>query len=371
MAKQPGPWFWQARNGWYVIHDGHRHRLGAHPDGAAKPVQSKKTGRWNAPPEILEAFHKLMGTDPAAAEADEAIVNILDDFITWTKENRAERTAERYEDIIQDFVKFKGMGRLGVQELTSEHVTRWLNARPKWGPTTKRNAITAIQRGFNWACKNRGLNKRGGNPIKGMEKPEANTRTEIITPAEFEKLLKAVPDEAFRDLLIVSYDSGGRPFEVKRLEKKHLQLEKQRAVIPKEEAKGKRHPRTIYFPTAKSIEIIKRLAEKYPTGPLFRNRRGNAWTGMAVKCRFEDMDDVLGRRITHYSFRHGFITRKLVAGVDSHVVASLAGHRDTSMIDRVYSHVADDHEFMLKEASKDITPATDSAAASPAPEREG
>jgi hypothetical protein len=25
-----------------------------------------------------------------------------------------------------------------------------------WGPTTKRNAITALQRAFNWAVKNRG-----------------------------------------------------------------------------------------------------------------------------------------------------------------------------------------------------------------------
>ena len=48
------------------------------------------------------------------------------------------------------------------------------------------------------------------------------------------------------------------------------------------------------------------------------------------------------------------MTRKLRAGVDSHVVAALVGHKDTKMIDSVYSHVADDHEFMLDAAKKNI-----------------
>ena len=49
-------------------------------------------------------------------------------------------------------------------------------------------------------------------------------------------------------------------------------------------------------------------------------------------------------------FRHGFITRKLIAGVDSHVVAALSGHSNTKMLDDTYSHIADDHRFMLEAA---------------------
>src|SRR5439155_27208329 len=126
------------------------------------------------------------------------------------------------------------------------------------------------------------------------------------------------------------------------------------AVIPAEEAKGKRYPRTIYFPTDRSIESVKRLCDALPSGPLFRNRLGNKWTGNAVKCRLEDLDQVLGRRITHYALRHAFVTRKLVAGVDSHVLSKLTGHRDSKMIDAVYSHVADDYEYMLRQASRDL-----------------
>ena len=60
------------------------------------------------------------------------------------------------------------------------------------------------------------------------------------------------------------------------------------------------------------------------------------------------------KRFNHYAFRRTFITRKIIAGVDSHVVAKLSGHQSTAMIDRHYSAVADDHEFMLRQAERDI-----------------
>ena len=50
--------------------------------------------------------------------------------------------------------------------------------------------------------------------------------------------------------------------------------------------------------------------------------------------------------------RHTQITRSLQAGVDSHVVARLSGHQNTHQLDRTYSHVADDYDFMLREAKK-------------------
>ena len=71
-----------------------------------------------------------------------------------------------------------------------------------------------------------------------MEKPEAKRRATIVTTEEFDELLRHVDDIPFRDLLIVSYDSGSRPQETKQLEARHIQADKQRAVIPGEEAKG-------------------------------------------------------------------------------------------------------------------------------------
>jgi integrase len=361
MARKPTPWWWENESGWYVNHQGKRHFLGKHPEGAARPQKSKKTGRWNAPPAIEEEFRKLLGSQPPPAATGDSVVQILDDFISWCQENRAARTAQRYQDFCQDFVHASEggirFGALPITSLSSRQVTAWLNQRPTWGPTTKKNAITAIARGLNWAVKNRGLDR---NPVRGMDKPEARRRSSIVTPEELEALLKKATGP-FADLLTVSYDSGARPFEIKELERRHIDFDKQRAVIPADEAKGRRYPRTIYFPTARGMEILHRLCALHPTGPLFRNRLGNKWTAFAVKCAFARLEKVIGKRVKHYDLRRTFITRKIIAGVDSDVVAKLSGHQSTAMIDRHYSAVANDHEFMLKMAAQDLTPSPDSS----------
>jgi integrase len=362
MAKKPAPWYWEARNGWYVLIGGQRHFLGEHPADAPAPQKSKKTRRWNTPTRIDDAFHRLMRGESVhpAPEGGDTLVQVLDDFITWSKENRAKLTALGYEKFCQDFVNASEggvkLGLLPVARLTSRHVTAWLNQRPTWGPTTKKNAITAIQAGLNWAVSNRGLER---NPLRGMKKPEAKRRREIVTPEEFEAILGKVTGP-FADLLTVSYDSGARPFEVKELERRHVEFDRQRALFSADEAKGRKYPRTIYFPTQRSMDVIRRLCEEHPQGPIFRNNRGNKWTGDAVKCVFARLEGVIGKRVKHYDFRRTFITRKIVAGVDSHVVAKLSGHQSTAMIDRHYSAVANDHEFMLKMAAQDIIPATNS-----------
>ncbi len=360
MARKPSPWYREERGEWCVTIAGRHHRLGAHPPDAPAPVKSRKTGRWNAPEAIEREFRRLLdapdGDAPhAAPHAPDGgtVVEVLDAFITWCKENRAGRTAARYGDLCQRLVSAPvggvKVGTLPALSLTPRHITSWLDANPSWGPTTKRNAITAVMRGLNWAVKNLGLAR---NPIKGMEKPEARKATSVVSPEEFERLLAAVKDARFRDLLAVSYDTGCRPQEAKALEARHLQLDKKRAVLPASEAKGRKHPRTIYLPTARSLEAVTRLARLHPEGPLFRNRLGNRWTGMAVKCRMEDLEGVLGRRVTHYTLRHSRITDWLVSGVDSHVVAKLSGHQDSSMLDSTYSHVQDDYEYMLGQAAR-------------------
>jgi integrase len=396
MARPAKPWYWKARKIWCIYHKGEKVLLGPDRDEAfrkyhqimAKPDLQRQPVRWGA------------------------IAAVLDDFLTWTEENRAAKTFTRYRDFIRSFVM--NYGRMETSDLNPSHVTAWLSAHKGWNSTTQRNAITALQRGFNWAVKNRGLTS---NPIRGMEKPEAKCRNAVITEEEFDKMLKHVRDVEFRDLLIVSYDSGSRPQETKRLEVRHLQLDKQRAIIPGEEAKLGR-TRTIYFPTERSVEILNRLAKKHPAGPVFRNSIGRPWTVFAVKLRFERIQISIGReamarrgisstisdediealagklhktklnkatgketvkdpaelrreakrkladkeakqyarRFRHYELRHSFVTRKLRAGVDSHVVAALVGHKDTKMIDTVYSHVADDYEFMLEAAKQDLKP---------------
>ena len=79
-------------------------------------------------------------------------------------------------------------------------------------------------------------------------------------------------------------------------------------------------------------------------------------------CVFARLEKTLGKRVTHYDLRRTFITRKIIAGVDSHVVATLSGHQSTAMIDKHYSAVARDDGFLLEQAKRDLSPGGGGAA---------
>jgi len=166
--------------------------------------------------------------------------------------------------------------------------------------------ITALKRAFNWALK-MGLVER--NPIAAMKKPAAKKRDKVISPSEYTRLLENVPDQQFKDLLVVSYETGCRPQEVKTLEARHVDFANKRWVLPTLESKGKRKPRVVYA-TASVLAILDRLTKQYPEGKLFRNRRGSPWSASAVKCRFVRLEKKLGVRYCQYAFRHSFAHRK-------------------------------------------------------------
>lgn len=192
------------------------------------------------------------------------------------------------------------------------------------------------------------------NPIKGMEKPTPKTRTTVITPEEFEEIIGNYDEQdPFRQLITVAFDCGCRPFEITGLEARHVDIRKSRAVIQAEEAK-KNIQRAFYFGTERSLAIIKKLVKERPSGLLFVNTAGTAWNGFNIRCRFQRLQKSgkVSKRYFLYAMRHSYITRKLVAGVDSHTVAALSGHRSTSQLDRTYSHIADDYEYMLEQARR-------------------
>ena len=56
-------------------------------------------------------------------------------------------------------------------------------------------------------------------------------------------------------------------------------------MFPVKESKGKKLPRVVYLPDT-AIDIVKRLADAYPTGAIFRNADGVPWKRYAINCAF-------------------------------------------------------------------------------------
>ena len=60
-------------------------------------------------------------SSPAKKTATDSVVAILDEFLTWSYENRATRTADRYKDFCQSFCDT--YGRLRVADLDDQETT--------------------------------------------------------------------------------------------------------------------------------------------------------------------------------------------------------------------------------------------------------
>src|SRR5262245_30801839 len=117
------PWYRASKGKWYVVVGGRKVPLGPHPDGAPPPKKGK--GGWNAPPEIMAAFYKLMAADPASLPKPEEIkvCQVLDLFLGWSEQHHKPDTYGWYLHFLQDFCDLFGM--LPARELKPLHVTRW------------------------------------------------------------------------------------------------------------------------------------------------------------------------------------------------------------------------------------------------------
>jgi integrase len=269
-------------------------------------------------------YHEIMAGLRDVA-ADDSCVRIIDEFLEWTKNNREASTYNWYLPILQSFSET--IGNLKVSELKPYHVTRWQSGH---------HAIRCVQRAFNWAVRQGHIER---SPVANMEKPTLIPRDTIITPEQFTLLFNKIKDQEFRDFVTVLWETGCRPKEVRIVEAKHIVNKTWFFEIKK--SKGKRKHRIVHL-TPNALAITQRLMQLHPTGPLFRNTKSNPWTKNAIGLRFDNLSDKLGFPVTAYVFRHSWATLALKRGVDPVTVATLMGHSDTRMLERVYQHLGKD-----------------------------
>lgn len=423
MPHTPRPFYRAPRRTWFVAIGRKQHPLGKHPEGLPEPRKGRD-GSWIVPPEILQAYHQKMAeaddaevdepTPCAGADSAPYVAVVIDEFVGWLRKrveegSKEQRTLDWYADYLTSFLEhLRGqevprprVPTLTVDQLRPSHVQGWVDAQPGW-KTGRRGAVVAVQRALNWAAKSGRLAAVGGrSPLAGMEKPAQGRRELVVKPEEFEAALAAVADPEFRDLMVVSWETGARPHELFTAEASYLDEAGSRWIFPIRKSKGRRIQRVVYL-TERALEVVRRLSLKHRSGPLFRNTDGRPWCFSSVKCRFQNLRVTLGRmkiegmglvppklprlkaaqrgdgrlraeherrvkerrrkindlarqhgpRYNLYAFRHSFITEALVRGVDAVTVSVLAGHRDTTMISRHYAHLTDKADHLREAARK-------------------
>lgn len=366
--KFPKPWCRKNR-GWYVTLDGEQIPL----------------GKERA--EAMAAYHKLMQEPRQERKVSSLSVAVLiDRFLDHVEKNLASDTYVWYQSRLQCFVS--RYPDLFLKDLKPFHVQEWIDDIDQ-SAGTKRNYARSIQRCLAW-CEEMGHIER--SPIAKFKKPGGGKRDKIISPVEYETILSFVRNDAFRDLLIVTWETGCRPQESLIVEARHVDIERCRWFIPKDEAKGRQHDRCVYL-NDRALEITRKLMLAHPDGKLFRNSDGSDWTTDSVNCAFVLLQGRLGKRHVEtqkttrkrvskdqkaahlaelarqrkernrlarkhgekyclYHFRHTWMNRLLTSGVDSLTVAILAGHVDASTLATTYQHLSQNSVFLLEQAKR-------------------
>ncbi len=222
------------------------------------------------------------------------------------------------------------------------HLTKWFEDKT-WSSTTKNDAMGVVKRAFNWATEEGYFTY---NPISQVRNPPAKRRDIFYTAEQWKQVRNAArgPIVDFLDFL---WSTGCRPQEARTLEARHFNEDL--VIFALEESKGEKYQHVLFL-TPESQSIVQKLAKKYPRGPLFRNRNGRAWTKDSVKCVLTRISKKVGFRVIAYGARHGYATNALVQGVDAISVSHLMGHKSPAMVAEVYSHLAQNHDFLKKQA---------------------
>lgn len=315
----------KGRTCWYVEIDGKQINLGTDKEAA------------------FEEYHRLMaGSTPVTARTP--VVSVLDQFLVWTKDNKAPDTYKWYHHHLQRFARFIGP-KLRLGDLLPGKVDAWLKKDFKDASDTGKNgAVRAVSRAFNWARKQRLIKE---NPIYGMERPAAEPREVYITPEQWVQVFAEIKEsDPFYDVLVFLRETGCRPIEA-RIAEAHHWNRKDTITLERKNSKGKKVKRVIRLNT-QAQGIVKKLALKRPEGPLFRNRRGKPWTASAIDQAFGAIEEKLGFPFFPYAVRHTFCTDALMREVDPVTVSVLMGHKDAKMVMEVYSHLVQQNKFLEK-----------------------
>lgn len=236
------------------------------------------------------------------------------------------------------------------------NVTKFLEGRPTWGKTTRFNATTAIKRAWSWALAEGHVTL---NPIVRMKRPKPGKRDQIPDDRDLDLFIRTAKP-SFREFLTFISQAGCRSGEARIMERRHVNLADRevRFQIGEDKTSGKTgKPRVIHLNEA-AWATLTRLTHLYPTGPLFRNSQGRAWTRYAINCASRKIREraSLDARCVPYAFRHQWATDALAQGRSIAIVVEMMGN-SPEIVAKTYSHLSE-KKPLLMEIAEGVRPKT-------------
>ena len=330
MARPPSVWFREEDGYYYTTRN--RKQIKLSQDKA----------------EATRAFHALMAAGVAPDNRRPTVARLADEFLEQSKAENEPGTYETHRRFLQSFCDH-AKGRK-APDIRPEHMAAWLKANPGWGQSTRTLATQIVKAAFNLAVLN---GKIDGNPIAKAKQAGFSHRDRILTADEREKIRNRATGN-FRDFWMALEQTGARPYsEIGRMTADMIDWEEGSVTLPKHKTSKKGKKRTVYL-TPDMVVLLRRLAEKRPTGRLFLTNRGTPWSSYNCCYWLKRFDQELGiKGIVIYSARHTFICDALERGVPLAMVAELVGN-SVKVLLKYYVHLSEKKDALRAAALKAI-----------------
>ncbi|MFT4063192.1 tyrosine-type recombinase/integrase [Paraburkholderia sp.] len=318
-----------------------------------------------------QEYHAL-GThesfDDAKAEAEEwaralshgvsakavTVKDVCADYVSDLKVRRSVQSgtdaAGRFRRLVDD----AKIGRLTLDKLRTTHLRTWLHEQvdDAEDPDELRRAkdsanrnLATLKAALNHALKNRlVLTDAGWKTVMKFE-GVGRRRESALTADQVGALLAKLPDD-LRPLMAALAYVPSRPGEVAALRVRDFDPRQGTLAL-----EGKTGRRVVPLSTA-AIAFFKTHTKSKTAGALlFAQAHGVAWNRHAWKKPFRAAADAAGLSddVVAYTIRHTAITNLIAAGVDSVLVARLAG-TSVEMIQKHYEHADDGRVRKLLDA---------------------
>ncbi len=324
----PQPWYRKDRKTWCVQISGRQINLGK----TRKEADAKYK-------RLLQQYGLRDG--PSRTR----IAELVDEYWGWYEREKSTSSIESRRDLMRTFRD--QTPNLLAEEIRPLHVDKWISRSNAKAASTSSDRITLISGMFNWGKRMRLVKV---NPIKDMPRPTPEPREDYVPPNKFAELIRSCKSPEARDLVVFMLDTGCRVQEISKLEAQYFDGVK--FVLPISKSKGKRRQRVVYVPES-SQPMVRRLCRKWKTGPVFRNSTGSPWNKNSINRLMKRLRPRVGiDNLCATMLRHSFAHHRLSQGQSPEIVAKLLGHVDTSMLMKLYGHLADAVDLLTNEASR-------------------
>jgi integrase len=277
---------------------------------------------------------------------------ILHDFLEYCAITAGEKKIRNIERIILQIydVIERGYGNISLKDLRG--FLALLNNSNKLH-TTQNDIKKVLKRFLKWHYKDWSARFNDLKDIQthsSFNEEKINPST-ILKPKELEKLIRAAENLKYKALIILMYESGGRPEEILKLKWSDIDFNRKEVKLYSSKT-GK----TRVNPLNESIVHLKRHKQEYP----FMNIRAddfvfpspdNRKKHISIKAIYEYLKKlgfkVLGRAIFPYLIRHTRLTQ-IHKTLPTQVACKFAGHSPD--VAKRYTHLTNDdvREAMLE-----------------------